>query len=91
MMGEWMGWIAGTCTTFAFLPQLFRIIQCRSAKAVSWLMYSISALGISLWIIYGMYRQDRVLVFFNCITLSFVLAILIAKWYFDSKDAHSSQ
>lgn len=82
-MEQWIGWVAGTCTTISLIPQFVHIIRHRSAHAVSWLMFLIFTFGIVLWLIYGILRHDNVLVIFNAITLMFSIAVMLAKWYFD--------
>jgi len=84
-MEQWIGWIAGTCTTISLLPQLIHIIKHRSAHAVSWMMFLIFTVGIVMWLIYGVLRHDNVLVIFNAITLVFSIAVMYAKWHYDHR------
>lgn len=56
-MSDWeieiIGLVAATLTTFAFVPQVFKIWKKRSAKGVSVSMYLIMLIGISMWFWYG--------------------------------------
>ncbi|AFZ28939.1 hypothetical protein Glo7428_0335 [Gloeocapsa sp. PCC 7428] len=74
-----LGLIAGTLTTIAFLPQLFKTWQSKSAKDVSLGMLMIFSTGVFLWLIYGIYLQALPIILANLITLIFNLIILGLK------------
>lgn len=50
---EIIGLIAACFTTFAFVPQVFKILKNRNASGVSVSMYVIMLVGISIWLYYG--------------------------------------
>ena len=52
-MIEYLGYIAGFLTTFAFLPQILRVYKLKSAREISVLFNSSILLGVMLWLIYG--------------------------------------
>ncbi len=79
MWGSIIGFIAGFCTTVAFLPQVMRIYQNKSAKDISLPMYIILFLGISLWIVYGLFINSYALIIANCITIILAGAIIVMK------------
>ena len=74
-----LGLAAGTLTTIAFIPQLMKTWQTKSAKDVSFLMLIIFNSGIFLWLIYGIYLQALPIILANGITLVFNLIILWLK------------
>lgn len=74
-----LGLIAGTLTTVAFLPQLAKTWQTKSAKDVSLGMLTIFSTGVFLWLIYGFYLQALPIILANLITLIFNLIILGLK------------
>ncbi len=74
-----MGYIAGACTTSAFLPQAIKIVKTRHTKDISLIMYSVLTAGIVLWCLYGMINHDWPLVVANGITLLLAGWILILK------------
>lgn len=78
-----IGMIAGTLTTIAFVPQLVKTWRSRSARDVSLLMFAGFSLGVALWLVYGIMRQDVVVVLFNAITLVLAGSILYFKIRFD--------
>jgi len=66
-------------TTIAFLPQLFKIWQSKSAKDVSLEMLIIFCSGVFLWLVYGIYLQALPIIIANLLTLIFNLIILWFK------------
>ena len=79
MLLTFLGLTAGTLTTIAFLPQMFKTWQTKSAKDVSYTMLITFILGVFLWLIYGFYRQDLAIILANGVTLVFNLMILWLK------------
>jgi len=75
-----LGLAAGTLTTLAFVPQLYRIVKTRSAHDISWLMFGIFSVGIGLWLWYGLRAGALPLVVANAVTLTLAVTILFLKW-----------
>jgi MtN3 and saliva related transmembrane protein len=71
-----MGYLAGGCTTSAFLPQAIKIVKTKQTKDLSLGMYSILTTGVMLWSIYGLINHDWPLVMANTVTL------ILAGWIF---------
>ncbi|MCP6759526.1 MAG: SemiSWEET transporter [Fischerella sp. CENA71] len=74
-----LGLVAATLTTSAFFPQMLKTWQSKSAKDVSYTMVITFIIGVFLWLIYGIYRQDLAIILANLITLIFNLIILWLK------------
>ncbi len=74
-----LGLTAATLTTSAFLPQVIKTWQTKSAKDVSVSMLITFCLGIFLWLVYGIFRKDLAIVLANGITLILNLMILWLK------------
>ena len=74
-----IGYIAAAFTTFAFLPQLIKIIKNKKANDVSLLMYLVMLTGIGLWLAYGIMIHSLPVIAANSLTFLFVLAILFLK------------
>lgn len=49
-----IGYIAATCTTASFVPQVILTWRTKSAEGVSFGMYAVFVTGIALWLTYGM-------------------------------------
>ncbi|MFN6517365.1 MAG: SemiSWEET transporter [Nostoc sp. CreGUA01] len=74
-----LGLAAATLTTIAFLPQMFKTWQTKSAKDVSFVMLITFISGVFLWLIYGIYLQALPIILANSVTLFFNLIILWLK------------
>ena len=74
-----LGLVAGTLTTLAFLPQLLKIWQTKSAKDISFNTLIIFNIGIFLWLIYGIYLNALPIIIANLFTLSFNMIIVWLK------------
>ncbi|MBC1239733.1 MULTISPECIES: SemiSWEET transporter [Nostoc] len=74
-----LGLAAATLTTIAFLPQMFKTWQTKSAKDVSFVMLITFISGVFLWLIYGIYLKALPIILANSVTLLFNLIILWLK------------
>lgn len=74
-----LGLVAGSLTTLAYFPQVIKTWRARSADGMSWSMLIILCVGISLWLIYGLYASDTPVILANLFTLMFSSAILAMK------------
>lgn len=74
-----IGLLAATLTTTAFLPQMIKVWQTKSANDVSYTMLITFITGVFLWLIYGIMTQDIPVILANAFTLLFNLAILYLK------------
>ncbi|WP_009632263.1 SemiSWEET transporter [Synechocystis sp. PCC 7509] len=74
-----LGLVAGTLTTLAFLPQLFKIWQTKSAKDISFNTLIFFNIGIFLWLIYGIYLNALPIILANLFTLIFNMIIVWLK------------
>ena len=79
---NWLGLIAGMLTTLSFVPQVWHTWKTRSAKDLSLGMLSIFTLGITLWLVYGLWMQAPPLILSNIITLILAGILLGFKLYF---------
>lgn len=78
-----LGLVAGTLTTAAFVPQLLKTWQSRSARDISMAWLSTFTAGILLWFIYGISIQSLPVALSNGITLLLTLLILFFKLRFN--------
>ncbi|MEH1809694.1 SemiSWEET family sugar transporter [Nostoc sp.] len=74
-----LGLVAGLLTTLAYLPQLIKTWQSKSANDLSWSMLIILCVGIILWLIYGFSVHDIPLIAANIVTLLIASVILVLK------------
>jgi MtN3 and saliva related transmembrane protein len=78
-VAEAVGMIAGTLTTIAFVPQVLRIYQTKSARDVSYLTFGTFSVGVILWLIYGMMIRSVPMIASNIVTLSLALIVIVLK------------
>lgn len=74
-----LGLLAATLTTIAFVPQVVRAWRTRSTHDISLPMFVILACGITLWLVYGLLIGDLPLIVANLVTLVLVLTVLFLK------------
>lgn len=80
MLWTIIGAIAATLTMFSFVPQIFRSFKTKSVKDVSPVtLFQLSA-GVCLWMVYGIARQDPIIIIANAVTLV-TLAELIFLYF----------
>lgn len=82
-LADWIGSIAATLTTAAFVPQAWMTWKKRHADGVSLGMYTIFTTGVAFWLIYGLLIGAWPIIIANTLTLSLALFILIMKIRFD--------
>ena len=74
-----VGYLAAFCTTLCWLPQAVRAIRTKDTKAISLITQAVFAVGIALWLAYGIAAGSWPVVLSNAITLPLVLAVLAMK------------
>jgi MtN3 and saliva related transmembrane protein len=87
---ELIGYIAATCTTLSFLPQLIRVVRLRSARDISLGMFVIFSFGTIMWLLYGLFAHSAPVAVANFVTLLLSLAILVLKLRFDAQERRSA-
>lgn len=83
---DWLGLLAGTLTTIAFVPQVLKTWRSRSAEDLSLGMFSLFTVGIALWLVYGFWIQALPLILTNTITLGLAATLLFFKLRFGRSD-----
>jgi len=74
-----LGFVAGTLTTIAFVPQFLKTWRSRSAQDVSLGMLVTFWTGVLCWLVYGLLIQSQPVILANAITLVLTGAILVLK------------
>lgn len=74
-----LGLVAGFLTTIAFVPQVTKIWKEKSAKDVSLPTFLAFSLGVALWMVYGIIKQEPPIVLWNAVTLVLSGAIVAMK------------
>ena len=80
------GFSAALLTTIAFLPQLYKTWETKSADDVSLVMLILFITGLICWIIYGLKIHSFPILVANIITFIFNFSILILKLSYNKKN-----
>ena len=75
-----VGSAAALLTTGSWLPQVVKTWRAGSARDFSWSYLAMFSTGVTLWLVYGLLREDPVIVAANGITVLLVLSIAVVKW-----------
>lgn len=77
--GNWLGLVAGTLTTAAFVPQVVQAWRTRSTHDISLTMFVLFNSGLVLWLVYGFLLDSWPIIIANVVTLILSLTILYFK------------
>lgn len=76
---EFIGIVAGACTTLGFIPQVIRVYLLKSAHEIS-LPFTVTFLvGVILWTIYGIMDGLIPVIFWNSASTLLGVLLLYAK------------
>ena len=74
-----IGALAAVLTTLCWVPQALKIARERETRAISLPGTLLSAIGILLWLVYGLALADAALIASSAVTLAITAAILALK------------
>lgn len=81
----WIGLSASICTGISLLPQLLKIIKEKKASDISYPMLVILFCGLSLWIWYGVEKNDLIIIISNVASLVINISILFLNLHYPKK------
>jgi len=76
---EILGLIAGAVTSLGFIPQLIKGYKTKKLEDISYYMPGILALGMSLWVIYGLVIPALAVIIANAFGIFCCLALIFMK------------
>lgn len=79
----YVGIAAALLTTFGFVPQIIKMYKNKSAKDVSIMTLIQFGIGVSLWIIYGIYIEDYIIIISNVMTVMTLLMAIILYYHYN--------
>lgn len=77
MNEEVLGLIAGGITSVAMLPQLIKVIREKDVEDLSWVMIAVLLTGLSLWVWYGVLKDELPIILSNAFAVLVNLCLLI--------------
>ena len=72
-----IGIAAGVCTATSLIPQVVKTIKEKKAEDVSLAMLLVLGTGISLWIVYGIKKNDLPIIATNAFSLLINITMVI--------------
>lgn len=85
-----IGVVAAGLTTSSFLPQILKAYRTKSMEDVSRYLMSFFATGTLIWMIYGIFRDDWVIVGANATASAFNVILLYMKFAYRKKTRQGS-
>lgn len=76
---ELIGSAAAVITTLCWVPQALKVIRTRETRSLSLVMYLMLAIGVTLWLAYGVLIASWPLIVANGVTIFLVAIILGMK------------
>lgn len=82
MSTEMTGIIAGIFTGISLLPQLVKLVRERKPQDISALMLTALLIGLSLWVVYGIQKQDWPIIVTNSFSLLVNCCLIVLNFYY---------
>lgn len=84
-MFEIIGSLAAVITTFAWLPQILKILREKQARDISLVTTSALSVGVFLWIVYGVAIGSLPVILANTVSFLFIATIVGLKLRFGGR------
>lgn len=75
-----VGSMAATLTTGSFVPQMIKAYRTKRMQDVSPYLMALFASGTTLWLAYGIFKSDWVIIIANALGTAFNLVLLYMKY-----------
>jgi len=76
---EILGLIAGAVTSMGYLPQLYKGYKTKKLLDVSYYMPGVLAIGMTLWLLYGIFLKAIAVIVANAFGISCSIILIIMK------------
>ncbi|OYY95347.1 MAG: hypothetical protein B7Y41_02260 [Hydrogenophilales bacterium 28-61-23] len=86
-----LGLVATAFTTSSFVPQVWRTWKTRDVSGISLPTYVIITLGLALWLVYGLLKNDLPLIVANAMMVVLTGAITVMKLKFEKYGVHDGK
>ena len=81
-----LGLVAGGITSVAMLPQLIKVLKNKDVEDLSWLMIGTLIVGLSLWVWYGILKEEFPIILSNAFAVLVNICLLIAFFTYKKKN-----
>ena len=72
-----LGIVAGVLTSAAMIPQLIKVLREKNVDDLSWVMLLVLITGVSLWIWYGVLKNEWPIILSNAFSVLMNVSLLI--------------
>lgn len=79
-----IGTIAGILTSVSIIPQLIKVLKEKDVENLSWGMIAVLLTGVSLWVVYGIMKNELPIILSNGFSVLVNTTLLI--YYFKYKE-----
>lgn len=86
--GIWLtlvGSMASALVSVSFVPQIIKGYKTKRLDDVSYLLMILISVGMSLWVVYGIEKQDSVIIGANIVTIALNMLLLGLKIKYSKK------
>ncbi len=85
-----LGFVAGTLTTLAFLPQVVKTWRTKSSNDLSISTLGMISSGVLLWLVYGLFIGDLPIIAANSVTLVLVVSVFVLAFVYRKRAVSST-
>lgn len=73
-----LGLVAGGITSVAMLPQLIKVLKEKNVEDLSLMMVAVLIVGLSLWVWYGILKDELPIILSNAFAVLVNIGLLLA-------------
>lgn len=85
-----IGILAGILTSVAMIPQLIKVLWKKEVADLSWIMISVLLSGVSLWVYYGVLKEEWPIIISNAFSV-LVNAVLLVCFFIYRKNGRAAK
>ncbi|MBT2621062.1 MULTISPECIES: SemiSWEET transporter [Chryseobacterium] len=72
-----LGIVAGILTSISMVPQLLKVLKEKNVEDISWIMLLVLISGLSLWVWYGILKNELPIILSNAFAVLMNISLLI--------------
>lgn len=72
-----LGIVAGVLTSASMIPQLIKVLKEKNVEDLSWVMLLALIIGVSLWVWYGVVKDELPIILSNAFSALVNISLLI--------------
>ncbi|MFP7657716.1 SemiSWEET transporter [Chryseobacterium proteolyticum] len=80
-----LGIVAGVLTSVSMVPQLIKVLKEKNVEDISWIMLLVLISGLSLWVWYGLLKDELPIILSNAFAVVLNVVLLICYMIYKKK------